>query len=178
MDVEALFEEVCSLFEDDVRDGATKTAEAFCRLVEDNMPFDALEELKQIMGVEDGGDESSFITDIFDERWGSEDAGTGEEGETICRLLCEICERYTKLTRHHLYPRQLHAKLASRVPAAELSRTISICRMCHATVHRLFSNDELAASYHTLETLMDTEAMEKYAKWASKQKGAGDRRVL
>ena len=177
MDVEALFEEVCSLFEDDVRDGATKTAEAFCKLVEDNMPFDALEELKQIMGVEEG-DESSFITDIFDERWGSEDAGTGEEGETICHLLCEICERYTKLTRHHLYPRQLHAKLASRVPAAELSRTISICRMCHATVHRLFSNDALAASYHTLETLMDTEAMQKYAKWASKQKGAGDRRVL
>jgi hypothetical protein len=179
--VSDLFEEVVFLFREDVSDGSVpKTFESFREYIADNLPDDSLQSLKGLLGVdedEDNGDEA-FLRDIYSERFEPrDDADEDINAPFGSALLCEICERHTKLTRHHLYPKQLHGKLEGRVPANLLNRTLNICRMCHSTVHRLFTNEELAASYNTLESLMATEPMAKYAKWASRQKG-GDKRVL
>lgn len=80
------------------------------------------------------------------------------------------------LTRHHLIPRELHQQIAKKKGYTQefLNKTISICRMCHSTVHRFYTNRELANTYNTLEILMSEEKMIKYAKWASTQIGRGN----
>jgi hypothetical protein len=49
----------------------------------------------------------------------------------------------------------------------ELSSTILICRMCHSTIHRFFTNIELAKEYHSLDLLLSNEKLYKYSKWAN-----------
>ena len=82
---------------------------------------------------------------------------------------CEVCERVVARTKHHLIPRELHRSLSkdTRYSKELLGRTINICRMCHSTIHRFFTNAELASKYNTLELLLSNEKMFKYAKWAS-----------
>ena len=49
-----------------------------------------------------------------------------------------------------------------------LDITIPICRLCHSTIHRFFTNNELAETYNTVDKLLDNEIFFKYAKWASR----------
>ena len=180
-----LFDDVLDLFSEDVRSGSVLNSYAvFKSHVEDNLPPEALTDIKALLGADEDDEDDEdvegggFLRVIYDERFKPADPDDDEEtfGDFGRRLLCEICERLTKLTRHHLFPKQLHSKLEHKVSATELYKTITICRMCHSTVHRLFSNDELAEDFHSLESLMSTPQMQKYAGWASKQKG-GDKRV-
>jgi len=179
--VSDLFEEVVFLFREDVSDGSVaKSFKTFREYIVDNLPEDCLQSLKCLLGVDEDENEDTdaFLRDIYAERFEPQVDDDDEVNNPFgSALLCEICERHTKLTRHHLYPKQLHGKLEGRVPANLLHSTINICRMCHSTVHRLYTNDELAASYNTLDSLMATDSMAKYAKWASRLKG-GDKRVL
>ena len=89
---------------------------------------------------------------------------------------CAICGRFVSRTRHHLIPRELHRSLSkdSRYTKEILGRTISICRMCHSTIHRFFTNSELANSFNTLELLL---LVLKYAKWASALPSRGNLKV-
>ena len=92
---------------------------------------------------------------------------------------CAICGRFVSRTRHHLIPRELHRSLSkdSRYTKEILGRTISICRMCHSTIHRFFTHSELANSFNTLELLLSNEKMLKYAKWASALPSRGNLKV-
>ena len=47
---------------------------------------------------------------------------------------------------------------------------VSICRQCHNTVHKTFSNEELSTSYHSLDSLEQHPAIQKWISFAVKQK--------
>ncbi|ARI78069.1 HNH endonuclease [Halobacillus mangrovi] len=74
---------------------------------------------------------------------------------------CDLCERSpVKTTEHHLVPRQY---------GGVEGPTVMVCSACHRQIHALFTNQELAAFYHTLERLKDHPDMRKYIKWVKKQ---------
>ena len=69
---------------------------------------------------------------------------------------CPICERecpHAYMTKHHLRTRGADAKLI------EL-----LCRDCHSTIHRLFTNRELATEGSVLGTLEGLLEHEAYAR--------------
>ncbi|EMD39836.1 hypothetical protein CERSUDRAFT_103776 [Gelatoporia subvermispora B] len=85
---------------------------------------------------------------------------------------CEICEREVPLTYHHLIPRQVHAKVLKKGwhPQAILNSVAWLCRPCHSVVHQVSSNEELARSYYTVEMLLQREDIQRWRKYASKQR--------
>lgn len=84
---------------------------------------------------------------------------------------CEMCERQMRLTRHHLIPRTMHTKYARMGHSKEhLATTISICRACHSVVHRLYPVEVLAASFHTLELILQDASVQKWIAYARTSK--------
>ncbi|EPQ53041.1 hypothetical protein GLOTRDRAFT_79058 [Gloeophyllum trabeum ATCC 11539] len=85
---------------------------------------------------------------------------------------CELCGREVPLTYHHLIPRSTHAKALKKKwhPQDMLNSVAWLCRPCHSAVHRAASNEDLARSYYTLELLLEREDIQKWAKYASKQR--------
>ncbi|ASF38745.1 MULTISPECIES: HNH endonuclease signature motif containing protein [Halobacillus] len=74
---------------------------------------------------------------------------------------CELCFRTpVKTTEHHLIPRQ---------HGGAMGVTVWLCGACHRQIHALFTNEELANFYHTLERLREHPDMEKYLSWIKKQ---------
>lgn len=119
--------------------------------------------------IEENDDDGSTATEQNDD----DDAYLGP-GE------CELCERYMKLTRHHLIPKSTWSRLRFTDPSfshlhgdyskSDLNRqTIDICSPCHSNIHKI-DNLELAYSYNTLDKLLEHPNVYKFAKWASKQK--------
>jgi len=43
-------------------------------------------------------------------------------------------------------------------------------RMCHTTIHRFFTNQELAENFHSIDLLLTNDKFLRYAKFASQQK--------
>jgi len=84
---------------------------------------------------------------------------------------CELCARPVhKLTRHHLIPKRLHRKkrFQKRFSKEELiTRTLWVCRPCHSTIHRLFSEQELGETYNTREQLLTDESLREFVHWLS-----------
>lgn len=75
---------------------------------------------------------------------------------------CELCQRdVNHLTVHHLIPKQ---KNGHKGPIA------NICSACHHQIHALFENTLLAQKLNSLEKLKQEPEMQKFLKWASKQK--------
>ena len=150
-----------------IEENEIETDIMFSNFVKDMLPLDILNALIDITGS------SSFIDDIFSERFTNKiDDGDNDDNnyDNNKHTNCEICERYVKLTRHHVYPRETHKSCLKRgIAEKELSQTIAICKMCHSTIHRFFSNEELAKHYYSLELLLKEEKIVKYAKWASTQ---------
>jgi hypothetical protein len=157
-----LLEEIIDLAKED---GAVETESAFSEFVKDMLPQDILNALIEITGS------SSFIDDIYCERFATKNDDSDDDvNDNKTNFNCQICERYVKLTRHHVYPRETHKTCLKRgIDTTELNKTISICKMCHATIHRIFSNDELSKNFFSLELLLGEERVIKYAKWASSQ---------
>lgn len=85
---------------------------------------------------------------------------------------CEICEREVPLTYHHLVPRSVQAKALKRGWHSEsvVNKVAWLCRPCHTAVHGVASNEELAESYHTVELLLEREDIQRWRKYASKQR--------
>ncbi|KAF9530994.1 hypothetical protein CPB83DRAFT_787625 [Crepidotus variabilis] len=91
---------------------------------------------------------------------------------------CEICEREVPLTYHHLIPRSTHAKVAKQGwhPESMLNSVAWLCRPCHSAVHGVAPNEILAKQYYTVELLLQREDIQKWQKYASKQRWGGVRR--
>ncbi|KDQ09916.1 hypothetical protein BOTBODRAFT_36731 [Botryobasidium botryosum FD-172 SS1] len=85
---------------------------------------------------------------------------------------CEICERDVPLTYHHLIPRSTHTKVLKRKwhPESLLNSVAWLCRPCHSAVHGIATNEELAREYYTIELLLTREDIQKWKKYASKQR--------
>ena len=144
-------------------EGMTATVENFVSFVGDMLPQDVINQLEEIL------DSESFLVDIWNDKY---DKSQDEEHIDPADLLepgqCLICERHSRMTRHHVFPREVHARLVKKgYDQKVLNTTIPICRMCHSTVHRFFTNDQLAESYYTVELLLQDEKFHRYAKWAA-----------
>ena len=123
-----------------------------------------------LLVLEDIHGDTSFLVEIWKERFDNSALDLDENMDLIEDGCCLVCERKVRLTRHHLYPREIHRSLIKKgYDAADLNNTIAVCRLCHSTIHRFWSNEELAKSYHSLELLMADPKYYKYAKWASGQ---------
>ena len=81
---------------------------------------------------------------------------------------CELCRRAVeKLTNHHLIPRTRHRNRRvrrDRTPA-EIHRTIRLCPPCHANLHALLTEKQLADSYDSLESLRSNPAVARFTDW-------------
>ncbi|KAI1787219.1 hypothetical protein LXA43DRAFT_1076263 [Ganoderma leucocontextum] len=85
---------------------------------------------------------------------------------------CEICEREVPLTYHHLIPREVHDKALKQKwhPEAMLDSVAWLCRPCHSAVHGVASNEVLAREFYTVELLLAREDIQKWRKYAAKQR--------
>jgi hypothetical protein len=161
-------------------DSACKSVEEFVAFVESMLPPEVLTALCELTG---GGDDedSGFLEEIYQEKFSS--SPTPQEPETSDEDLlppgcCEVCERKVKgLTRHHVYPRETHNHMSKKgLSPSELNTTAHMCRMCHSTVHKFFTNRQLAEDLFSVDLLLADARFLKYAMWASKQ-GAKSKRV-
>jgi len=85
---------------------------------------------------------------------------------------CPLCKRDVperRISEHHLRTRKVDPNL-----------TVDICAMCHSTIHRFFSNRELAAEGSSLASVEGLLANPEYAKavqWIAKQDPARKTKV-
>lgn len=148
----------------------TASLNGFTAFVEEMLPADILDVLYS--------EANASLEDIWNERYAPPPApmqpdtdldtdGSGEQYvEDGC---CVLCEREMRLTRHHTIPREMHERVAKRLGVAKeiLNQTIPVCRMCHNAIHRFYTNKELALEFYTLDLLLASDKIQKYAKWAS-----------
>ncbi|KAI0782773.1 hypothetical protein C8Q75DRAFT_786777 [Abortiporus biennis] len=85
---------------------------------------------------------------------------------------CEICEREVPLTYHHLIPRETHAKVLKKKwhPESMINSVAWLCRPCHSAVHHVASNEDLARYLYTVELLLEREDIQRWRRYASKQR--------
>nr|VWO94475.1 Uncharacterized protein [Ganoderma boninense] len=85
---------------------------------------------------------------------------------------CEICEREVPLTYHHLIPRAVHDKVRKKKwhPEAMLNSVAWLCRPCHSAVHGVASNEVLAREFFTVDLLLAREDIQRWRKYAAKQR--------
>lgn len=86
---------------------------------------------------------------------------------------CQLCNRQTYLTFHHLIPRKCHSKnFFKRRFSKEVmkKRGINICRDCHKFIHKQVSEIRLGKEFNTLESLQESEWMQKFIAWLVKKK--------
>ena len=88
--------------------------------------------------------------------------------------ICCICERTLPLTWHHLVPKCTHneyMKLHPKTTRLFLNKHgIWICRQCHSAIHGIYTNKELMRGYWKLELLLESEKVQKWIKYVSKQR--------
>ena len=77
-------------------------------------------------------------------------------------MICQICQREIPddcVEKHHLVPKSRKGR-----------ESITVCINCGDQIHKLFTNKELEKTYNTLESLIATEKVQKWAAWISKKK--------
>lgn len=79
-------------------------------------------------------------------------------------ICCPICNRDFEVndtSKHHVVPKSRGGK--------EIER---ICNICHKQLHALFTVQELEI-LENIESLKNTECMQKYLNWVKKNKPVG-----
>ena len=86
--------------------------------------------------------------------------------------VCELCEKASLLTFHHLIPRKMHRRryFQTHYTKAELQQGIMLCIRCHKTIHRFYDEMTLAKQFNTLAALQSDTKIHDYIVWAKKQK--------
>ena len=146
-DLSDLLEEVVSLAEEEEE---TIDATTFSAYVQSMLPVEILEQLQTLTGGSDGGDDSDedsdsgggggFLHAMWTERYAPPDVDTDTNLSlySFAARTCECCEREgVNLTRHHVYPKETHKTCLKRgLTNKDLQTTLSVCRLCHSTMHR------------------------------------------
>ena len=88
---------------------------------------------------------------------------------------CRLCQRQMRqaTTEHHLIPRTCHSNkwFRKRFTREQMQETISLCRDCHHTIHKLIPREkELGRHYHTVEALLAHDQLGHYVAWVRKQR--------
>jgi hypothetical protein len=76
-------------------------------------------------------------------------------------MRCPLCERplgTVNIDRHHLVPRTRGGKA-----------TVLLHKICHQTIHSVFTENQLARHYNTIERLKADERIAKFVAWVSKR---------
>jgi hypothetical protein len=75
---------------------------------------------------------------------------------------CGLCGRPLiagpSINKHHLTPKTFGGRVA-----------VWIHRVCHSKIHSLFTERELKAHYHTFESLLSHEDIQKFVTWVRKK---------
>jgi len=174
MDYNELFEEVLNLFDEEHAAKPSLNCKDFIEFINDFLPYEVIQLLESLQF--DGDD--AFYESLYNERYSSKEEV--DEGSLSTHInYCQLCERdVVRLTRHHLFPREIHSSLRKRgYEDADLNRCIIICRMCHSYIHKRFSNMELASNYYTIELLLSDEKINKFCAWASKLNNLRTKRI-
>ncbi len=155
-------------------EGAAVACSSFTEFISAALPPDMLDSLAELMGgnIDDGaGGADWLLQEIWEERFAPKD--NAEECADVDRPSdCQVCERRVNLTRHHLFPREMHKFCLKRgvATAQELElRVLHCCRLCHNAIHRFFTNEDLALQYNTLELLLSDEKFFRFARWNAAQ---------
>ncbi|EAR10753.1 HNH endonuclease [Reinekea blandensis] len=85
---------------------------------------------------------------------------------------CQLCERPTRLTYHHLIPKKMHrrTRFQKQYGRDELNRGIWVCRKCHNGIHRLYDEMTLAKQFASLDALKQDPSLQRHVHWVRKQK--------
>lgn len=86
--------------------------------------------------------------------------------------ICATCRRERETTFHHLIPKKMHRKrvVQEQFSKEELMHTgIWVCRDCHKEIHRIFSHQELAETYNSLQALLNHDRFNSFLNWVKKQ---------
>lgn len=88
------------------------------------------------------------------------------------QVLCELCGRAERLSKHHLIPQSRHhnkrnKKQFSREDVRQ--RIAWLCRPCHSNLHALLDNKELEREYNTIERLSRHPGVARFSAWISKR---------
>ncbi|KAI0445213.1 hypothetical protein F4803DRAFT_508978 [Xylaria telfairii] len=89
---------------------------------------------------------------------------------------CEICGRdWINLSYHHLIPRFVHSKAVKRGwhREADLQNVAWLCGACHRFVHRFANHEELARRFYTVELLLESEEVRRWAEWVGRLRWKG-----
>ena len=81
---------------------------------------------------------------------------------------CQLCERETALTRHHLVPQCRHHNKWNKKNfdrRAIKTDLLLLCHGCHRHLHALFTEKELERRFHDLPTLRAHPAVAKFVTW-------------
>jgi 5-methylcytosine-specific restriction protein A len=87
-------------------------------------------------------------------------------------LTCSLCGREVPahlITQHHLKPREKGGTAEHRTP---------LCKPCHKQLHALFSNNDLAKLYDSIDSLRRAPMLQPFLKWIRKQKPGRNFRAL
>jgi len=85
---------------------------------------------------------------------------------------CGFCNRLKELTFHHYIPKTLHTnKLFKKLFDKLYMKThgVDLCKDCHKTVHKFWTEKELGKEYNTKEKIINDPKFKKYLKWIIKQ---------
>jgi len=85
---------------------------------------------------------------------------------------CELCNRTTHLTFHHLIPRKLHRRkhFKKHYDKAALAAGIDLCRDCHKGIHKLFDEMTLGRELNTKAQLLADPSVSRHCDWVARQK--------
>ncbi len=83
---------------------------------------------------------------------------------------CQLCQRETALTRHHLVPQTRHGKTRwnrDRYSRRQLQHELilRLCSACHRQVHATLSERELERDYPSLERLREHPDLARFVAW-------------
>ncbi len=76
---------------------------------------------------------------------------------------CQLCEReISEISKHHLVPVE---------KGGDSSHICFLCKTCHAQIHALFTNSELACRLFTIDRLKNNEKIKRYLNFVKKHPG-------
>lgn len=64
--------------------------------------------------------------------------------------VCAACYRMTSITRHHVKPRQIYRTDRRAAPPL----IVLLCRLCHKTIHKLETNENLYMKHNSLRDVI------------------------
>ncbi|KAK9762225.1 hypothetical protein K7432_012255 [Basidiobolus ranarum] len=139
------------------------------KLISFGICSDEKQSLDFCQSIVDKWSDSDFLAEGFKEEILDQDE---EDEEFIPPGHCLLCARCMPLTFHHLVPKATHRQMLKKkiFSKEQLGEGITICRPCHSAIHRLITNEVLAIEFNTLDKLLDNESLQKWIKYAEKQR--------